>query len=141
MQTQQTCAKEGDVERATGKAERLLQIEALLLAHAEGLTRAEIARRIGVHRSTITHSLPDLGRFCVYETNDGRLAIDRDHYLMNVRLTLHESMALHLAARLMATRTDKRNPHAATLFRKAEPFADRRQPLSPICGIMRAESR
>jgi len=46
------------------------------------------------------------------------LAIDRDHYLMNVRLTLHESMALHLAARLMATRTDKRNPHAAAALRK-----------------------
>jgi len=106
------------MERATGKAERLLQIEALLLAHPEGLTQAEVARRLGVNRSTIYRCLPDLKQFCIYETDDGRLAIDRDHYLMNVRLTLHESMALHLAARLMATRTDKQNPHAAAALRK-----------------------
>jgi hypothetical protein len=28
-------------------------------------------------------------------------------------MTLHEATALHLAARLMATRMDKHNPHAA----------------------------
>jgi len=106
------------MEPASGKAERLLQIEALLLAHPEGLAQAEIARRTGVNRSTINRYLPDLGQFSVYDTDDGRLAIDRDHYLMNVRLTLHESMALHLAARLMATRTDKQNPHAAAALRK-----------------------
>jgi len=107
------------MERAVGKAERLLQIESLLLGHPEGLTQAEIARRTGVNRSTIHRYLPDLGnRFTVYDTDDGRLAIDRDHYLTNVRLTLHESMALHLAARLMDTRTDKQNPHAAAALRK-----------------------
>jgi len=106
------------MERATGKAERLLQIEALLLEYPDGLSQAEIARRIGVNRSTVYRYLPDLGRFCVYETDDRWLAIDRDHYLTNVRLTLHESMALHLAARLMATRTDKHNPHAAAALRK-----------------------
>jgi predicted DNA-binding transcriptional regulator YafY len=107
------------VERAITKAERLLQIESLLLAHPEGLSQAEIARRLGVNRSTIHRYLPDLtNRFAIYELDDGRLAIDRDHYLMNVRLTLHESMAVHLAARLMATRSDKQNPHAAAALRK-----------------------
>ena len=103
---------------AIGKAERLLQIEALLLHYPQGLTRAEIARRTGVHRSSMTRYLPDLESFCIYETEDGRLAIDRDHYLMNVKLTLHEAMAVHLASRLMATRTDKQNPHAAGALRK-----------------------
>lgn len=107
------------MERAIGKAERLLQIETLLLSCPDGLTQAEIARRIGVNRSTVYRCLPDLtNRFAVHEMEDGRLAIDRDHYLMNVRLTLHESMALHLAARLMATRSDKQNPHAAAVLRK-----------------------
>ena len=36
--------------------QRLLQIEALLWAHPEGMTRAEIARRLGVNRSTIGNS-------------------------------------------------------------------------------------
>ena len=117
------------MERASNKAERLLQIEALLLAHSEGLTQAEIARRLGVNRSTIYRYLPDLGRFCVYETDDGKLAIDRDHYLTHVRLTLHEAMALHLAARLMATRTDKHNPHAASALRKLGIALGRLAPL------------
>jgi len=116
------------MNRALTKAERLLQIEALLLAHPEGLSQAEIARRLGVNRSTIHRYLPDLDRFCVYETNDGRLAIDRDHYLTNVRFTLHEAMAVHLAARLMATRSDKQNPHAASALRKLGLALDRLAP-------------
>jgi len=118
------------VGRAETKAARLLQIEALLLAHPEGLTQAEIARRLGVHRSTIYRCLPDLTeQFPVYETDDGRLAIDRDAYLTNVRLTLHEAMALHLAARMMATRTDKHNPHAASALRKLGLALERLAPL------------
>ena len=117
------------MERATNKAERLLQIEALLLTHPRGLTQAEIARRLEVNRSTINRYLPDLDRFCIYGTDDGRLAIDRDHYLTNVRLTLHEAMALHLAARLMATRTDKHNPHAASALRKLGLALEKLAPL------------
>ena len=104
--------------RAAGKAARLLQIQEMLLAYPEGLTQAEIARRLGVNRSTVTRYLPDVDEFCVYQQDDGRLAIDRDSYLSKVQLTLHEAMALHLAARLMATRTDKHNPHAASALRK-----------------------
>lgn len=117
------------MRRAANKAERLLQIEALLLEHPQGLTQAEIARRVGVHRSTIYRYLPDLDQFCVYETPDGKLAIDRDHYLTNVRLTLHEAMAFHLAARLMATRTDKHNPHAASALRKLGIALEKLAPL------------
>ena len=55
------------MERAANKADRLMQIESLLVTHPEGLTQAEIARRLGVHRSTIYRYLPDLTtRFAVY---------------------------------------------------------------------------
>jgi CRISPR-associated endonuclease/helicase Cas3 len=113
-------------ERAAGKADRLLQIEQLLLAHPDGLTQAEIARRLGVNRSTVFRSKPDLDHhFAVYETDDGKLAINRDMYLTQVRFTLHEAMAVHLASRLMATTTDKHNPHAAAALRKlAESLGD-----------------
>ena len=105
--------------RADTKAERLLQIEKLLLSHPEGLTQAETARRLGVHRSTIHRDLPDLTKlFPIYETEDDRLCIDRTAYLVNVHFTLYEAMAVHLAARLMATRTDRQNPHAAAALRK-----------------------
>lgn len=118
------------IDRAANKSERLLQIEALLLAHPEGLSQSELARRLGVNRSTINRDLPELtSRFAVYETDDGQLCIDRDHYLADVRFTLHEALALHLAARLMATGTDKQNPHAAAALRKLGIALDKLAPL------------
>jgi len=101
----------------TNKAARLNQIEALLLAHPQGLRPSEIARRLGVHRSTVSRYLPDLSSF-VYTEDDGRWKIDRSGYLVNVRLTLHEAMALHLGARLMANCMDRHSTHAAGALRK-----------------------
>ena len=45
------------MKRAEGKAARINQIEKLLWSHPEGLSRTEIARRIGVNRSVITKYL------------------------------------------------------------------------------------
>jgi len=106
------------VSRSDSKAERLLQLEQLLLAHPEGMYRAEIARRLGVHRATAGRYIEEMSeRLPIWE--DGQLlGINRDDYLTQVRLNIHESMAVHLAARLMATRTDKHNPHAASALRK-----------------------
>jgi CRISPR-associated endonuclease/helicase Cas3 len=106
-------------ERLDRKIERLDKLEYLLLDHPGGLTKAEIARRLGVHRSTAAEYIDDLsGRTVLYEPSPGRYAIDRDAYKVRVRLTVHESLALHLAARLLTTRTDKHNPHAASALRK-----------------------
>ncbi|MDL1897329.1 CRISPR-associated helicase Cas3', partial [Anaerolineae bacterium CFX7] len=106
-------------ERLERKIERLDELEFLLLEHSEGLTKAEIARRLNVHRSTAAEYLDDLSRrVALYEPSEGKYAIDREAYKVNVRLTLHESLAVHLAARLLTTRTDKHNPHAASALRK-----------------------
>jgi CRISPR-associated endonuclease/helicase Cas3 len=105
------------MNRAENKASRLLQIENLLLAHPEGLTQAEIARRLGVDRSTIHRDLLDVPGH-IYQEDDGRLKIDRTADLINVRLNLHEALSVHIAARLLATRMDRQNPHAASALRK-----------------------
>jgi predicted DNA-binding transcriptional regulator YafY len=74
---------------------------------------------MGVNRSTIHRDLPDLDSLCnVYEEADGRLVIDRASLPVNVPFTLHEALAVHLAARLLATRMDRQNPHAASALRK-----------------------
>jgi CRISPR-associated endonuclease/helicase Cas3 len=106
------------MSRSDSKAERLLQLEQVLLAHQEGLSKAEIARKLGVHRSTAGRYIDDLSRRLPIWEDGNLVGIDRDDYLTHVRLTIHESMAVHLAARLMATRTDKHNPHAASALRK-----------------------
>lgn len=107
------------MNRAQEKAQRLLQIEKLLWAHPEGLTRAEIARRLGVNRSTITKYLnADQLPPSIYEEEDGKLKLDRNADLTKASFSLHEVLAIHLATRLLATRTDKQNPHAASALRK-----------------------
>ena len=109
------------MKRAESKAARINQIEKLLWSHHEGLTRSDIARRLGVNRSVITKYLDqdDLPP-SVYEDHlDGkRLKIDRAADLTRASFNLHEVMAIHLATRLLATRTDKQNPHAASALRK-----------------------
>lgn len=101
---------------AETKSNRLRQIEALLIEHPEGLTQSELARRLGVNRSTIHRNIPDLDA-PIYE-DQGRLFIDRKGYLIDVRFTLHEALSVHLAARLLATVLDRQNPHAAAALRK-----------------------
>lgn len=115
------------MNRAGNKAERILQIEALLLAHPEGLSQAEIARRLMVNRSTINRYLPDLPKH-VYIEADGKWKIDRQGYLVNVRLNLHEALALHLASRLLATRMDRQNPYAGSALRKLGAAVERLAP-------------
>ncbi len=105
------------MSRAQNKATRINQIELLLLANPEGLTQAEIARRLHVDRSTIHRYSADLPGH-IYEETDGRWKLDRTADLINIRLNLNEALAVHLASRLLATRMDRQNPHAASALRK-----------------------
>lgn len=104
--------------RAENKAERLMKMEALLLAHPEGMTQSELARHLGVDRSVIHRNLRDFQKLYPTEEDDGRIHIDRSAYLIKVAFTLHEATAVHLASRLLATRMDRQNPHAASALRK-----------------------
>jgi hypothetical protein len=107
------------MSRIQNKASRLSQIEAILLAHPQGVTQADLARQLQVDRSTINRDLVDLPTHIYIDDLDGgRLKIDRETYLVNVRLNLHEALAVHLAARLLATRMERQNRHAAGALRK-----------------------
>lgn len=107
------------MSRSENKSARLLQLEAMLLAYPEGLSPAEIARRLDVNRSTIGRDLSDLPKHVYVDDLDGgKWKIDRQAYLVNVRFDLHEAMAVHLATRLLATRMDRQNPSAASALRK-----------------------
>ncbi len=114
---------------AEKKADRLGEIEQLLLAHPEGLTQAEISRRLGVHRSTVMRYIPSLPGSVFIDDLDGcGWKIDRRAYLVNVRFTLDEAMAVHLATRLLTTRMERQNPHAAAALRKLGTALERLAP-------------
>lgn len=101
------------------KANRIAQIVTLLSSHPEGMSQSEIARRLNVNRSTISRYLPDLpGYLYLDDLDGGKWKLDRTAFEFNIRLNLHEAMAIHLATRLLATRMERQNPHAASALRK-----------------------
>lgn len=114
------------------KAERLIQIEQMLLAKPQGLNASEIAKRIGVHRSTIYRYMNSIPYVYLDDLDGSRWKIDRNGYLFNVRFTLHEAMAIHLATRLLATRIERQNPHAASALRKLSSALEKLAPRISI---------
>jgi CRISPR-associated endonuclease/helicase Cas3 len=108
------------MQSQTNKASRLEQIEQLLLRHKDGLTIAEIARKIGVNRATVWHYYHDADLpHTYYELGgDRRIRLNPDRLHFNIKLDLDEALGLHLAVRLFSTRMDKHNPSAASAIRK-----------------------
>ena len=104
------------------KLSRFEQFKSLLLAHPNGLRKAEIARRIGVDRSVAGDYVMDFalpyGPLPIIEITPDYFTIDRDLYEVEISVNQHEALAIHMATRLLTTRTDKHNPYAAAALRK-----------------------
>ncbi|AEV29638.1 putative transcriptional regulator [Sphaerochaeta pleomorpha str. Grapes] len=100
------------------KGERVAQLEPLLHSHPEGLRRAEIARRLGVHRSTISRYVDELKQYIdIYEENNLIKIKDKEGD-ENIALSVYESLAFNLSAEILATNSEFQNPHLASGLRK-----------------------
>ncbi|MCB5231333.1 MAG: WYL domain-containing protein [Candidatus Cloacimonetes bacterium] len=100
------------------KGERVAQLNLLLHSHPEGLRRAEIARRLGVHRSTISRYIDKLKEYIdIYEENN-LIKIRSSEKDENISLSLYESLAFNLSAEILSSNTDFQNPHLASGLRK-----------------------
>lgn len=100
------------------KSERVAQLELLLRSHPEGLRRAEIARRLGVHRSTISRYIDSLSKeIDIYE--DQNLIKIRDNGENSpLELSVYESLAFNLSAEALANTNSMMNVHLASALRK-----------------------
>jgi len=100
------------------KGERVAQLELLLHSHPEGLRRAEIARRLGVHRSTISRYVDELKQYIdIYEENN-LIKIKNREEDESIALSVYESLAFNLSAEMLASSTEFQNPHLASGLRK-----------------------
>ncbi|MCK9549005.1 MAG: WYL domain-containing protein [Sphaerochaeta sp.] len=100
------------------KGERVAQLELLLHSHPEGLRRAEIARRLGVHRSTISRYVDQLKEFIdIYEENN-LIKIRSRLEDENIALSVYESLAFNFSAEVLADSAEFQNPHLASGLRK-----------------------
>jgi len=117
------------VGKAIGKAERLLELEILLLSHPKGLRKADIAKALGIDRSTAGRYVTDLtGLVPLAEGDDGLLSLDRARYLTPVRLTANEIDGIRLAFRLFRRKIRMPFPQAAAALRKLALATERASP-------------
>lgn len=100
------------------KAERLVQLELLLLSHPEGMRRAEIARRLGVHRSTVGRYIQELSKHMDIMEDQYIIKISNTADMNMMKLSVYESLAFNLSAELLASHIEFQNPHLASGLRK-----------------------
>ena len=114
------------------RQEKLNFIETFLLTRQAGASRAEIARAMGVHRSTVSRCIDDLSIYVpVAEDEHKRLLINKYEYLNNIKLTLHEVFALYLSSRLLSLSFGPYSPHMYSSLIKLAQAAGR---VSPLMG-------
>ncbi len=107
--------------RNMNRAARLEELEVYLVSlRGQAARMADLAKRFAVDRTTMHRMINDLKDRNIPVTRDKQLGvwIERDYYLVNVKFTLHELLAVFLAARLLARYSDKPNPHAMKALRK-----------------------
>lgn len=106
--------------RALRRSERLRRIEEVLLAAGErGVSARQLAEEFGVCRQTIHRDLELLEQSSVplWQPARGRWAVLQARYVGNIRLTIHEAVALFFAVRLLGRMADEYNPHAIHAMR------------------------
>lgn len=100
------------------KGERIMQLELLLLSHPEGMRRAEIARRLGVHRSTIGRYIDELKKHMDIYEDKYIIKLSPKEDMDMMKLSVYESLAFNLSAEMLANHADFQNPHLASGLRK-----------------------
>lgn len=88
------------------KRDRQKKIESIIIKSNEGWRQASLARKLGVHRSTIGRDIKDMvARIPIYEKN-GLIYINSAAYQSSISLTLHEVLSLHMLLRSMEAKQD-----------------------------------
>ena len=100
------------------KGERVAQLELILRSHPEGLRKSDIARRLGVHRSTIGRYVEELKQFSnIYEDNN-LIKIVPGNEDEPLALSVYESLALNMGVEMLLQNSEFRTPHLASGLRK-----------------------
>jgi predicted DNA-binding transcriptional regulator YafY len=104
---------------AGNKRQRQEDIELRLLNTPGGLTPSELARALGVDRSTIHRDLNEIEtRLMLMQHEDGRYSIDRTSYTRNVSLSDAEALTIYIALRRFIRQTSLAPTFFATAIQK-----------------------
>lgn len=101
------------------KKGRQAEIRQLLATKSMGMTRSEIARQVGVNKSTITRDIRELSaNLSLTELPGGRLRLEPGSYMAQVELSGSELDTLHLNARFLLKLPASPLPHLSSILRK-----------------------
>jgi CRISPR-associated endonuclease/helicase Cas3 len=84
-----------------------------------GYSDIEMAERLGVDRTTVFRDRSELETehaFC--QDDQGRYRLERMQYMPNIKVNLHEALALYLATRRASRQTRIAQPHTASALEK-----------------------
>ena len=124
------------MSRGLSRAERLREMERLYVQHA--FTDIEMGVRLGVDRTTVYKDRILLEtRVPLTEMEPGRHKIDRARYVSEIRVNLHEALAIYLATRRASRQTRIAQPHVASALEKMA--AALKQPMTE--RLVRAAGR
>lgn len=105
------------MSRGMTRAERLREMERLYFER--GWTDIEMAERLKVDRTVVYKDRHLLEAEVPFEEVErGRWKINRERYLSQVRVNLHEALALYVAARRASNQTRMAQPHLASGLEK-----------------------
>jgi CRISPR-associated endonuclease/helicase Cas3 len=112
---------------AMTKSERLAEMKRLYIQRA--FTDMEMAERLGVDRTTVYRDRIELtGEYPIEPDEEGRYRIDRSKLISEIKVNLHEALALYLAARKSSRQTRFHQPHTVNALEKLA--AVLRQPMT-----------
>lgn len=113
--------------KAMTKAERLEKMKQFYVQRA--YTDIEMAERLDVDRTTVYRDRMELTlEYPIEPDAEGRYRIDRTRLISEIKVNLHEALALYLAARKSSRQTRVHQPHAASALEKLA--AALRQPMT-----------
>lgn len=102
------------------RAARYLRVARILHAHPNGIAADRIAEQVGVSKRTVYRDLEAMGsdaQLPIWQEG-GRFGLEGGAFLPPLALTLHEAMALFLAARVMVKASDEQDTELIGAFVK-----------------------
>lgn len=115
------------MSRGLARAERLTEMKRLYVQRA--WTDMELAKRLDVDRTTVFKDRSALeAEYPFVEEPPGHYKIDKNRFISEIRLNLHEALALYLVARRASRQTRLAQPHVASAVEKLA--AALRQPMT-----------
>lgn len=104
---------------AENKRHRQEEIELRLLRSLQGMKPSELARDLGVDRSTIYRDLTEMNeRVELIQDESGRYRINPTNYVRNVRLSNSEALTIYIALRRFIRQTSYAPTFFATAIQK-----------------------